>query len=120
MNSISGKGIGNQMTTSAIQANQDFVHALGRALSEVRFDHMARLLYSTDASIYQMMPVGVAIPRDVDEIVAAVEIARAHGVPVLPRGGGSSLAGQAVGHALSWTFPATWTGSWRSVLKRGS
>ncbi|MBT6152135.1 MAG: FAD-binding oxidoreductase, partial [Chloroflexi bacterium] len=53
---------------------------------------MTRLLYSTDASIYQMLPVGVVKPRDTDEIVAAVEIAKAHQVPILPRGGGSSLA----------------------------
>ncbi|HLV43682.1 MAG TPA: FAD-linked oxidase C-terminal domain-containing protein, partial [Aggregatilineales bacterium] len=53
-----------------------------------------------DASIYQMMPIGVALPRNRDEVSAAVEIARRHGVPILPRGGGSSLAGQAIGHAL--------------------
>ena len=61
---------------------------------------MTRLIYSTDASIYQLIPVGVAMPRNADEVAAAIEIAKKHGVPVLPRGGGSSLAGQAVGHAL--------------------
>jgi len=82
------------------QASQEFIADLKGAVSDAYFDRMTRLLYSTDASIYQMMPVGVAIPRDADEVSAAVEIAVRHGVPVLPRGGGSSLAGQAVGHAL--------------------
>jgi len=82
------------------QIPEDFAHALHESLSDVRFDWVTRLLYSTDASLYQMFPVGAAVPRDVDEIAAAVEIAAAYGVPVLPRGGGSSLAGQAVNHAL--------------------
>lgn len=84
----------------AQQASEAFIHELRGAVQDVAFDRMTRLLYSTDASIYQMMPVGVALPRDADEVSAAVEIAARHGVPVLPRGGGSSLAGQAVGHAL--------------------
>lgn len=84
----------------ALQASQEFIAELQKAVQDVRFDRMTRLLYSTDASIYQMMPVGVAIPRDADEVSAAVEIAGKHGVPILPRGNGSSLAGQAVGHAL--------------------
>jgi FAD/FMN-containing dehydrogenase/Fe-S oxidoreductase len=92
--------IKRMITEHAIEASQDFIQELRRELTEVYFDRITRLLYSTDASIYQMMPVGVAIPRDADEIVAAVAIAGRHGVPVLPRGGGSSLAGQAVGHAL--------------------
>ncbi len=82
------------------EANEAFVHDLRAAVPEAHFDRMTRLLYSTDASIYQMMPVGVALPRDADEVAAAVEIAGKHGVPVLPRGGGSSLAGGSVGHAL--------------------
>jgi FAD/FMN-containing dehydrogenase/Fe-S oxidoreductase len=85
---------------SFVEASQEFIHELKRAVPEAYFDQMTRLLYSTDASIYQMMPVGVALPRNADEVIAAVEIARKHSVPVLPRGGGSSLAGQAVGHAL--------------------
>jgi FAD/FMN-containing dehydrogenase/Fe-S oxidoreductase len=83
-----------------VEASQEFIEELKGAISEAYFDRMTRLLYSTDASIYQMMPVGVALPRNADEIIGAVEIARKHRVPVLPRGGGSSLAGQAVGHAL--------------------
>ena len=86
------------------EASLEFIQELRRALPDVRFDRMSRLLYSTDASIYQMMPIGVAIPRDADEVSAAVQIASAHSVPILPRGGGSSLAGQAVGHALILDF----------------
>jgi FAD/FMN-containing dehydrogenase/Fe-S oxidoreductase len=82
------------------QATEEFIHELRGAVNDVHFDRMTRLLYSTDASIYQMIPVGVALPRNPDEVSAAVEIAGRHRVPVLPRGSGSSLAGQAVGHAL--------------------
>jgi FAD/FMN-containing dehydrogenase/Fe-S oxidoreductase len=82
------------------QASEAFIQELRGSIPEVHFDRMTRLLYSTDASIYQMIPIGVAIPRDADEVAAAVSISAKHGVPVLPRGGGSSLAGQAVGHAL--------------------
>lgn len=86
--------------STAPEASQEFIHALRRELPEVKFDRLTRLLYSTDASIYQMMPVGVAFPRDAAEVAAAVSIAGRYAVPILPRGGGSSLAGQAVGHAL--------------------
>jgi FAD/FMN-containing dehydrogenase/Fe-S oxidoreductase len=89
---------------NAPEASREFIHALGQALDEVRFDRLTRLLYSTDASIYQMMPMGVAFPRDADDVSAALEIAARHSVPVLPRGSGSSLDGQAVGHALVLDF----------------
>ena len=71
---------------------------------EVRFDAYSRILYSTDASIFQMEPIGVVIPRDAEDVLAAMEVARRHLVPVLPRGGGTSLAGQAVGRAVVLDF----------------
>ncbi|HEV2734686.1 MAG TPA: FAD-binding oxidoreductase, partial [Longimicrobiaceae bacterium] len=71
---------------------------------EVRFDHKSRLLYSTDASLYQIMPAGVVLPRDADDVRAAHRLAAEHGVPVLPRGGGTALAGQTVGSALVLDF----------------
>jgi FAD/FMN-containing dehydrogenase/Fe-S oxidoreductase len=71
---------------------------------EVRFDPYSRSLYSTDASMYQIEPIGVVIPRHVEDVVATVDIARRHQVPVLPRGGGTSLAGQTVGHAVVMDF----------------
>lgn len=67
---------------------------------EVRFDTFSRLLYSTDASIYQIEPLGVVIPRHADDVEATVRVACLHGVPVLPRGGGTALAGQTVGRAV--------------------
>lgn len=67
---------------------------------EVRFDQASRLMYSTDASIYEIEPIGVVIPRTHDDVLAAMETAHEFHVPVLPRGGGTSLAGQTVGAAL--------------------
>src|SRR5258707_11044684 len=67
---------------------------------EVMFDAFSRGRYSTDASIYQIEPLGVVVPRDRDDVAAAVAIAREEGVPVLPRGGGTSQCGQTVGRAL--------------------
>lgn len=67
---------------------------------EVLFDEMSRLLYSTDASLYQIKPLGVVIPRTKDDIRRAVLTAARYQVPVLPRGGGTSLAGQAVSRGL--------------------
>ena len=88
----------------AIEATQELIADLQRAVPHVAFDRMTRLLYSTDSSIYQMMPIGVVFPRHPDEVSAAVEIAGKHNFPVLPRGGGSSLAGQAINHALVLDF----------------
>ena len=68
--------------------------------AEVLFDEFSRGRYSTDASIYQMRPHGVVVPRTQADIVGALEIARGEGVPVLPRGGGTSQNGQTVNEAL--------------------
>ena len=76
----------------------------GLVEGEVRFDPMTRALYSTDASIYQVEPIGVVLPRSEEDVIAVVETAASHGVPVLPRGGGTSLAGQAVGRAVVLDF----------------
>jgi FAD/FMN-containing dehydrogenase/Fe-S oxidoreductase len=64
---------------------------------EVRFDTTARKLYSTDASIYQIEPLGVVLPRTVEDVVAVVQIAAEMRVPLTPRGGGTSLSGQSIG-----------------------
>jgi FAD/FMN-containing dehydrogenase/Fe-S oxidoreductase len=64
---------------------------------EVQFDEYAQVLYATDGSIYGARPAGVVLPRDADDVRAAVRVAAEHDVPVLPRGAGSSLAGQTVG-----------------------
>ena len=75
-----------------------------RVAGEVRFDPFSRVLYSTDASIYQMEPVGVVIPRNKDDVLAVMEVARDNRVPVLARAGGTSLAGQTVNHAIVTDF----------------
>ncbi len=75
-----------------------------RVSGEVKFDPFTRVLYSTDASIYQMEPVGVVIPRNVDDVLAVIDVANETGVPVLPRAGGTSLAGQTVNHAIVTDF----------------
>ena len=81
--------------------SSDFFRALrDRVAGEVRTDDYSRVLYSTDASIYRMMPYGVLIPRSAEDVHAAVEMAFEHNVPILPRTAGSSLAGQAVNEAL--------------------
>src|SRR5215217_9147525 len=67
---------------------------------EVLFDAFTRGRYSTDASIYQIEPLGVVVPRDREDVAAALQIAREEGVPVLPRGGGTSQCGQTVARAL--------------------
>ena len=67
---------------------------------EVLFSRGDRARYSTDASIYQVEPVGVVVPRTVEDVMATLAIAREHGVPVLPRGGGSSQCGQTVNRAI--------------------
>lgn len=77
---------------------------LRRRVQDVRFDWASRLLYSTDASAYQILPIGVVVPRHVEEVQAALEVANRYGVPILARGAGTSLAGQAVGEALVIDF----------------
>jgi len=71
---------------------------------EVRFDAYTRALYSTDASIYRIDPIGVVIPRHKQDVLAAVRTAVRHVLPVLARGGGTSLSGQTVGHAIHLDF----------------
>ncbi len=79
----------------------DFVAELRTHFTgDIRLDLASRILYSTDASIYQIEPLGVVIPRTQEDLQAAVELAAKYRVPILPRGAGSSLAGQAIGQAL--------------------
>src|SRR6266545_4018297 len=83
----------------------DLERELRRAVEgEVRFDTYSRLLYSTDASMYQVEPIGVVIPRHTGDVQAAIEVANRQNVPVLPRGGGTSLTGQTVNRAVVLDF----------------
>jgi FAD/FMN-containing dehydrogenase/Fe-S oxidoreductase len=91
-----------ELPVTTLELNRE---ALERALrpriqGEVRFDAYSRMLYSTDASNYMIEPIGVVLPRTVDDIQATMDIAAQFGVSILPRGGGSSLAGQAVGDSI--------------------
>jgi FAD/FMN-containing dehydrogenase/Fe-S oxidoreductase len=61
---------------------------------EVRFDDGSRALYATDASNYRQVPIGVVLPRDANDVIATVALARQFGAPILGRGAGTSLAGQ--------------------------
>lgn len=81
--------------------NPDFLSELRKYFrGEIRDDTASRVLYATDASIYQIEPLGVALPRTQDDLHAVVELAAKYSLPILPRGSGSSLAGQAIGEAL--------------------
>ena len=87
------------------KAREELARELAKRVSgEVRFDAFSRVLYSTDASIYQMEPVGVVVPDSVEDVLAVMEVAAGNGVPVLPRAGGTSLAGQTVNHAIVVDF----------------
>ena len=78
-----------------------FLDELRQSVSgEVRADELSRTLYSSDASIYQVKPYAVLIPRSVEDIQAAVQLAARYHIPILPRGGGTSMAGQTVNEAL--------------------
>ncbi len=107
-----GRVTGTQPNGRARQSNGAVPFAVGalqdelkrRIAGEVRFDAVSRMLYSTDASNYQIEPIGVVIPASTEDVLATIEIAAEHGVPLLPRGGGSSLAGQTVGAALVIDF----------------
>ena len=76
----------------------------GKLQGEVRFDKRSRALYATDASLYEIEPLGVVLPKTIDDIKQVVELANHHQLPLLPRGGGTSLAGQAVGKAIVLDF----------------
>src|SRR4051794_27444643 len=67
---------------------------------EVRFDHHSKFLYATDASLYQVEPIGVVLPADADDVMATLNYCTEHRIGVLPRGGGTSLAGQCTNHAV--------------------
>ena len=79
----------------------DFAAALRpRLAGSLRLDALHRALYATDASLYREMPLGVLVPAHTDDVQAAMEEAARFGIPLLPRGSGSSLAGSAVGAGL--------------------
>ena len=75
-----------------------------RIRGEVRFDQSARALYATDGSNYRQVPIGVVLPHDIDDVLAAISACREFGAPLLCRGGGTSLAGQCCNVAVVLDF----------------
>src|SRR5205809_7825192 len=71
---------------------------------DVRFDNLTRQLYATDASIYQIEPIGAAFPRSAEQAAAVIHAAADAGVPIIPRGAGTSLSGGAIGEGLIVDF----------------
>ncbi|MFH1764113.1 MAG: FAD-linked oxidase C-terminal domain-containing protein [Gemmatimonadota bacterium] len=71
---------------------------------EVRFDAVTRGMYSTDASVYQIVPAGVVIPRTSDDVIRTVDLCRRHGISVTARGGGTSQCGQSIGPGIQIDF----------------
>jgi FAD/FMN-containing dehydrogenase/Fe-S oxidoreductase len=79
----------------------DFLYELKKRFTgNLRLDRASKILYSTDASMYQIEPLGVAIPKTQDDLQSTLELAAKYKIPILPRGAGSSLGGQAIGEAL--------------------
>src|SRR5580698_5189660 len=71
---------------------------------DVRFDNSSRALYATDGSNFRQVPIGVVLPRDIDDVIATISLAREYGAPILCRGGGTSLAGQCCNVAVILDF----------------
>src|SRR3984893_771209 len=102
MSSVACRGRGNGMSTKATMNLQD---RLRREITgEVLFDVSSRGRYATDASFYQIMPLGVVVPRTMDEALRALAIARDDGQIVTPRGGGTSQCGQTVNDGIVIDF----------------
>src|SRR5881394_2163524 len=85
---------GYRRTSGDVDAEALASELRSRIRGEVRFDPGSRALYATDASNYRQVPIGVVIPRDADDVIKTMAIARESGAPILARGGGTSLAGQ--------------------------
>ncbi|MGA8312479.1 MAG: FAD-linked oxidase C-terminal domain-containing protein [Terriglobales bacterium] len=96
--------IASAARTSAVDATALADALRGHVRGEVRFDSGSRALYATDGSNYRQVPIGVVLPRDVNDVVATIALAREYGAPVLCRGGGTSLAGQCCNVAVILDF----------------
>jgi FAD/FMN-containing dehydrogenase/Fe-S oxidoreductase len=83
---------------------------------ELLFDELSRVLYSTDASVFQVKPFGVALPKDEEDVTALVRYAAEHKIPLIPRGAGSGLAGEALGSGIIVDFSR----HFRSIVETGS
>ena len=89
-----------QASLTGIDADAVRRELAARIVGEVRFDTITRALYSTDASVYQIQPLGVMIARNRQDIIAALEICHRFRCPLTMRGGGTSQGGQSIGHGV--------------------
>src|SRR5690348_9509767 len=87
-------------TATQIDVRQLAARLAREVRGEVRFNDDDRALYSTDASNYRQIPIGVVLPRDADDVVAAVSVCRAFGAAIVARGGGTDLAGSTCNAAV--------------------
>ena len=85
-------------------ASAQQISALAAVNCEVAFDNLTRQLYATDASIYQIEPMAVAFPRSTKQACAIIQAASQAGIPIIPRGAGTGLAGGAIGEGLVIDF----------------
>ena len=88
-----------------MKLNQNTISKIGKEIQslvkgEVLFDDFSRGRYSTDASIYQITPIGIVIPKDTNDVLSVLEFCRLKELPILPRGAGSSQCGQTVGECI--------------------
>ena len=88
-----------------MKLNQSSISKIGRELQslvkgEVLFDEFSRGRYSTDASIYQITPIAITIPKDTDDVLRVLEYCKLNELPILPRGAGSSQCGQSIGECV--------------------
>src|SRR5512133_2038641 len=92
------------MTTATLPLAAAADALRSRVDGEVRFDPGTRAAYSTDASNFRQLPLGVVVPRTVEAAAAGVAVCREHDLPIVSRGGGTSLAGQCTNHAVVLDF----------------
>jgi FAD/FMN-containing dehydrogenase len=85
--------------------HQPFIDVLKSGMAgDVLSDRHSLGMYATDASVYQIGPIAIVLPKNTDDVEAALKAARDHAISILPRGGGTSLAGQTVGHSMILDF----------------
>ncbi|HET8888923.1 MAG TPA: FAD-linked oxidase C-terminal domain-containing protein [Candidatus Angelobacter sp.] len=104
MNPVENKAQSIWAGATAKQASQALAADLRAITGEVRFDDGTRALYAVDGSNYRQVPIGVVIPRTIEDVIQTVALARKHGAPLLPRGGGTSLCGQSCNVAVIVDF----------------
>ena len=92
------------MNVTARQSAHPLKSLAARIAGEVHADEYYRALYSTDASIYQIRPLAVVVPRSAADVQATVAWAAEHRWPIVPRGGGTSLSGQSIGAGIVIDF----------------